>query len=67
MATYGETTVLVTTVMSKKDKDSNYFPLMVNYEEKNYAIGKILGGRFTKREGRSSDEAGGKFEDIEST
>lgn len=54
---YGDTTVLATVVMSKKDIDKDYFPLMVNYEEKFYAAGKILGSRFVRREGRSSDEA----------
>ncbi|MDP3999426.1 MAG: polyribonucleotide nucleotidyltransferase [bacterium] len=57
MGTYGDTTVLVTAVMSKKDKPGDYFPLMVNYEEKHYAVGKILGSRFMKRESRPSDEA----------
>jgi polyribonucleotide nucleotidyltransferase len=57
LGTYGNTTVLVTAVMSKKDKEGDYFPLMVNYEEKYYAVGKILGSRFMKREGRPSDEA----------
>ena len=54
---YGDTTVLATVVMSKKDIDKDYFPLMVNYEEKFYAAGKILGSRFIRREGRASDEA----------
>ncbi len=57
IGTYGGTAVLATVVMSKKDKSGDYFPLMVNYEEKFYAAGKILGSRFVRREGRSSDEA----------
>ncbi|MBU6141771.1 polyribonucleotide nucleotidyltransferase [Patescibacteria group bacterium] len=57
MGTYGETTVLATVVMGKKDIDKDYFPLMVNYEEKFYAAGKILGSRFMRREGKSSDES----------
>ncbi len=57
LGTYGETTVLATVVMSDKDKEGDYFPLMVNYEEKFYATGKILGSRFVRREGKSSDEA----------
>ncbi len=57
LGSYGDTVVLATVVMSKHDKDGDYFPLMVNYEEKNYAVGKILGGRFMKREGKSSDDA----------
>ncbi len=54
----GETTVLVTAVMSKQDiEDRGFFPLTVEYEEKYYAAGKIKSSRFIKREGRPSDEA----------
>jgi polyribonucleotide nucleotidyltransferase len=55
---YGDTVVLATAVMSKNaSKISGYFPLMVDYEERYYAAGKIKGSRFIKREGRPSDEA----------
>lgn len=55
---YGDTVVLATVVRSKnKREDINYFPLMVDYEEKLYAAGKIKGSRFIKREGRPTDEA----------
>ncbi len=54
---YGNTTVLATVVMSDVDSDANYLPLMVNYEEKFYAAGRILGSRFVRREGKSSEEA----------
>lgn len=54
---WGDTVVLATVVMSKEDKSSNFFPLAVDYEEKFYAAGKILGSRFIRREGRPSDEA----------
>ncbi len=55
---YGDTVVLATVVMGKSDKAGmDYFPLTVNYEEKFYAAGKILGSRFMRREGKSSDEA----------
>lgn len=55
---YGDTVVLATAVMSKNaGKVSGYFPLMVDYEERYYAAGKIKGSRFIKREGRPSDEA----------
>jgi len=53
----GDTVVLATAVMSKGEKDSDYFPLSVEYEEKFYAAGQILGSRFMRREGRPSDEA----------
>jgi polyribonucleotide nucleotidyltransferase len=55
---YGETIVLATAVMSKKaSRISGYFPLMVDFEERYYAAGKIKGSRFIKREGRPSDDA----------
>ncbi len=55
---YGETTVLVTVVMSENEKEGmSYFPLSVEFEEKFYATGKILGSRFMRREGRPSDSA----------
>lgn len=55
---YGETVVLTTAVISKNAKEGgDYLPLTVDYEEKFYAAGRILGGRFMKREGKPSDEA----------
>jgi len=55
---YGNTTVLATAVMSEKSKESlGYFPLTVDYEEKFYAAGVILGSRFVRREGRPTDTA----------
>lgn len=55
---YGDTVVLATAVMSKTaSKISGYFPLMVDFEERYYAAGKIKGSRFIKREGRPSDDA----------
>ncbi len=54
---YGETVVLATVVMDKDDRPIDYLPLMVDYEQKFYSVGKILGGRFMKREGRASDGA----------
>lgn len=57
-ARYGDTVVLATAVMSKNaSKISGYFPLMVDFEERYYAAGKIKGSRFIKREGRPSDDA----------
>lgn len=57
-ARYGDTIVLATAVMSKSaSKISGYFPLMVDFEERYYAAGKIKGSRFIKREGRPSDDA----------
>jgi polyribonucleotide nucleotidyltransferase len=55
---YGDTVVLATAVMSKGTKDgTDFFPLTVDFEEKFYATGKILGSRFQKREGRPTDDA----------
>lgn len=55
---YGDTVVLATAVMSKEaSKISGYFPLLVDFEERYYAAGKIKGSRFIKREGRPSDDA----------
>ena len=54
---FGDTCVLVTTVMGKTDKNIDYFPLTVDYEERFYAAGKIIGSRFIRREGRPSDLA----------
>ncbi len=55
---YGATAVLATVVMSKKEKpEAGYFPLTIDYEEKFYASGQILGSRYTRREGKPSDEA----------
>ncbi len=54
---YGDTVVLVTATMGGKDRDADYFPLVVDYEEKFYAAGKIIGSRFIRREGRPSEEA----------
>jgi len=53
----GETTILVTAVTSGEPREGiDYFPLLVDYEEKFYASGKIPGG-FFKREGKPSNNA----------
>lgn len=58
LATYGQTTVLATCVMAKERKEGiDFLPLVVDYEEKLYAAGKISSSRFIKREGRPSEEA----------
>lgn len=55
---YGATQVLATVVMSEREAPRlGFFPLTVNYEERYYAAGKILGSRYIKREGRPSDNA----------
>jgi len=55
---YGDTEVLATAVMSKYERgEEGFFPLTVDYEERYYAAGKILGSRYIRRESRPSDEA----------
>lgn len=54
---YGDAVVLSTAVVSKSaNLLSDFFPLMVLYQEKLYSVGKIPGG-FIKREGRPTDAA----------
>src|SRR3989338_5759452 len=53
----GDTVVLATAMMGKVKEGMDYFPLLVDYEERLYASGKIKGSRFIKREGRATDEA----------
>lgn len=54
---YGDTVVLSTAVVSKTaNLLSDFFPLMVLYQEKLYSVGKIPGG-FIKREGKPTDAA----------
>ncbi len=55
---YGDTVLMGVAVMSKHMREGlSYFPLMVDYEEKLYAAGKISGSRFIKREGRPTEDA----------
>ncbi len=57
LARYGDTAVLVTATMASKPREGiDFFPLLVDYEERLYAVGKIPGG-FIKREGRPAESA----------
>lgn len=57
MVRYGDTSLLCNVTVSKKPREGmDFFPLSVDYEEKQYAVGKIPGG-FLKREGRPSNQA----------
>ncbi|WMC20257.1 MAG: polyribonucleotide nucleotidyltransferase [Enterobacteriaceae bacterium PSpyr] len=50
-----DTVVLVTVVSNKiENKEQNFFPLIVNYQERSYANGKIPGS-FYRREGRPNE------------
>ncbi len=54
---YGDTVILSTAVVGNNANIlSDFFPLMVLYQEKLYSVGKIPGG-FIKREGRPTDAA----------
>ncbi len=53
----GDTTVLATATLGVTRESGDFFPLTVEYEERFYAAGKILGSRFIKRESRPSEEA----------
>ncbi|MSS77231.1 polyribonucleotide nucleotidyltransferase [Anaerococcus sp. WCA-380-WT-2B] len=53
----GDTILLVTAVASDKPREGiDFFPLICDYQEKLYAVGKIPGG-FIKREGKATDDA----------
>jgi polyribonucleotide nucleotidyltransferase len=55
---YGETVVQATVVQSRTERVGiEFFPLMVDFEEKLYAAGIIKGSRWIKREGRPSDQS----------
>jgi polyribonucleotide nucleotidyltransferase len=54
MITYGESTVLSVVTARNEASTQDFFPLMVVYQEKLYAAGKIPGG-FLRREGRPSE------------
>lgn len=55
---YGDTAVLATAVMSSRTRDDiDYFPLTVDFEERYYAAGAILGSQYIRREGRPSEAA----------
>ena len=53
----GDTLVMVNAVMASPRPNLGFFPLTVEYEEKFYAAGRILGSRYMRREGRPADEA----------
>ncbi len=57
VASHGETVILSTACMSDEARTGiDFFPLVVDYEERYYAAGKIPGG-FVKREGKPADGA----------
>jgi len=56
LASYGDTSVLVTVVCQPSAQTRDFLPLTVDFEERTYAAGRIPGG-FFKREGRPSEKA----------
>jgi len=56
VVSYGETVVLVTACAKDPREGIDFFPLTIDYEERQYAAGKIPGGYF-KREGRPTQDA----------
>lgn len=57
MVRYGDTVVNVTVCCAKEPTEGvDFFPLSCDYEERQYAVGRIPGG-FIKREGRPSEKA----------
>lgn len=53
----GDTRVLATATMSDEPREGiDFFPLVCDYEERKYAVGKIPGG-FVKRGGKPSERA----------
>ncbi len=53
---YGDTVVLVTVVSANEERDANFLPLSVEYQEKVYAAGRIPGNYFRREIGRPSEK-----------
>jgi polyribonucleotide nucleotidyltransferase len=56
LVTYGETVVLVSVVAAKEERDADFLPLSVEYQEKIYAAGRIPGNYFRREIGRPSEK-----------
>ena len=54
---YGDTIVMATAVMGGVKEGGDFFPLTVDFEERFYATGRILGSRYVRREGKPSTES----------
>ena len=53
---YGDTVVLVTAVSANNERDVDFLPLSVEYQEKIYAAGRIPGNYFRREIGRPSEK-----------
>lgn len=57
-ARLGDTVVLATATITPEPREGiDFFPLLIDFEEKYYASGKIAGSRFVRREGKATDNA----------
>ena len=54
----GDTVVFVSATMSEQEASQDYFPLSVEFEERFYSVGAILGSRFVRREGTTVTRSG---------
>lgn len=54
---YGDTSILATATLGEGREGAGFFPLVVEYQEKYYAGGKVTSNRFNKREGRPSEQS----------
>lgn len=58
LVSHGETVILATCTVAPEPREGiDFFPLLVDFEERFYAAGKISGSRWVKREGRPSEQA----------
>ena len=58
LVSWGETVALATCVVASEPREGvDFFPLLVDFEERFYAAGKISGSRWIKREGKPSENA----------
>lgn len=55
VVTQGDTVMLLTAVVSKERRDTDFLPLTIDFQEKMYSVGRIPGG-YLKRETRASDK-----------
>ncbi len=56
LVTYGETVVLVSAVASDDQRDVDFLPLSVEYQERIYSAGRIPGNYFRREIGRPSEK-----------
>lgn len=57
LVSFGDTVVLGTATMGRDEIETDFLPLVVDYEERYYAAGEIRGPRYIRRESRPTEEA----------